>query len=235
VPKATEETITASTARAYWRALVENVVSLIEDAALLLDQSPARARSLLILAQEETGKAKRLYVLAESAWTDGLPEVTLPKRFLELEGRHSHKIAASLEYGEELRPFWGDYSGLEVLLDMANDELRDRSREAGGQRRSSAETINREKQAGFYVDRVGTDVVTPQAQDVGDLVGAITRTAGVVEMLLITDHSRMKFHTPDRYDSTGALQRRLLPFSHPEEYFKLEGARVAAEREPGDG
>jgi AbiV family abortive infection protein len=92
VPQATEETITAPTARAYWRALVENVVSLIEDAALLLDQSPARARSLLILAQEETGKAQRLYVLAESAWTGGLPEVTLPKQFLELEGRHSQKM-----------------------------------------------------------------------------------------------------------------------------------------------
>jgi hypothetical protein len=118
---------------------------------------------------------------------------------------------------------------------MTDDELRDRSREAEGQRRSSAEIINREKQAGFYVDRCGADVVTPQAQDVGDLVGAITRTASVVEMLLITDHSRMKFHTPERYDSTGTLQRRLLAFSHPEESFALEGARVHAEREPEDG
>ena len=37
-------------------------------------------------------------------------------------------------------------------------------------------------------------------------------------MMLIRDHSRMKFDTPEDYDDTGNLQWRLMPTSHPEEY-----------------
>lgn len=235
MPKATEETITASAARDYWRALVENVVSLIEDAALLLDQSPARARSLLILAQEEIGKARRLYQLAERAWTHDRADVTLPKAFVELEALHRKKLVASLQYGEELPSFWGDYSGLESELDLSGDAVAQHVQARKSEHESSAKTINIEKQAGFYVDRVGTMVVTPQAQDVGDLFPAITRTAGVVEMLLITDHSRMKHQTPDRYDLTSDLQGRLLPFSHPEEFFAaMDAAEARNAGEPGD-
>jgi hypothetical protein len=40
----------------------------------------------------------------------------------------------------------------------------------------------------------------------------------VVEMLLISDHSRMKLGMPaESYDSTGDLQVRLLPIAHPED------------------
>ena len=44
------------------------------------------------------------------------------------------------------------------------------------------------------------------------------RAAQVIGMMLIRDHSRMKFDTPEDYDDTGNLQWRLMPTSHPEEY-----------------
>lgn len=47
-------------------------------------------------------------------------------------------------------------------------------------------------------------------------------------MLLITDHTRMKFDSPDRYDSTSDIQMRLLPFSHPDEFL------TAGASEPAD-
>lgn len=98
---------------------MENVASLVEDAALLLERSPARARSLLILAQEETGKAHRLYTLAETAWSKGLPTVDLSDDLAKLERRHQLKIVASLDFGEDLPSFWGDYAALDAFSRMS--------------------------------------------------------------------------------------------------------------------
>lgn len=193
------EAVSAALARQYWRALLANVVSLIEDAATLLEASPARARSLLILAQEETGKAHAIYGLAERAWSSDLPTVELPVWFLKLERLHRDKIVASQAFTEDLPAFWGDFTELEPTA-------------------PSAAEINLQKQAGFYVDRDGDQVTSPQEAEVvpAALIDDVVRTAGVAEMLLITDHSRMKADSPDRYDSTHDLQARLLPFSHPD-------------------
>src|SRR5699024_8552920 len=51
-----------TTARTFWKALMDNATSLITDAHLLLEHgSFGRARSLAVLAQEELGKALWLY------------------------------------------------------------------------------------------------------------------------------------------------------------------------------
>jgi hypothetical protein len=43
--------------------------------------------------------------------------------------------------------------------------------------------------------------------------------------------TRIKMHTPERYDSTGDLESRLLPYSHPDDYF----ATIDAVRQPDVG
>ncbi|HZM75771.1 MAG TPA: hypothetical protein VFC19_08600 [Candidatus Limnocylindrales bacterium] len=48
----------------------------------------------------------------------------------------------------------------------------------------------------------------------------------MIEMLLITDHSRMKFDAITAYDSTHQQQRRLLPISHPEDFQAAAAARL---------
>lgn len=194
-----------------------NVVSLVDDAAMLAEQSPARARSLLILAQEETGKAHVIYDAAQSAWTEGLPVVELPPRFRRLERLHQPKIIASMELEEELPSFWGDYSTIEPLADLTMEQLDGHLKARSAERALSAGEVNRRKQAGFYVDRDDDQITTPQTVQVtpSDLVHELMRTAAVAEMLLISDHSRMKLDSPDRYDSTRDLQTRLLPYAHP--------------------
>ena len=205
-------------ARQYWRSLVENAIALIEDAARLVDNSPARARSLLILAREEIGKASRLYDLSAAAWSEGREVVTLDGHFVGLEKMHNPKITASVEADEDLDPFWGDYSAYEDF-DVETDNLEEWVRKKDVDRRAQAGTLNLQKQAGFYVDRVGQTITTPADAEVGDMRAALIRAAQVAEMLLIADHTRTQHLPAEQQDSTMDLQMRVMPYSHPDEYF----------------
>lgn len=49
------------------------------------------------------------------------------------------------------------------------------------------------------------------------LLYELVRLAEVALMHLIEGHRRMKFNTPDAYDSTHDLQTRLLLCAHPQE------------------
>ncbi|ANC29934.1 hypothetical protein [Isoptericola dokdonensis] len=76
--------------------------------------------------------------------------------------------------------------------------------------------MNDEKMSGFYVDAdyEAEDVHGPA--DAGDdgLVDLIVDTARIAEMLLVRDHSRMKFADPAvPYDGTHGLQVRFLDYS----------------------
>ncbi|MFF3864089.1 hypothetical protein [Streptomyces sp. NPDC002209] len=56
--------------------------------------------------------------------------------------------------------------------------------------------------------------VIPAGRTADDLQTAVQ----MIEMLLIQDHSRMKFDAVTPYDSTHRQQFRLLPVSHPEDW-----------------
>lgn len=181
---------------------MENTVALVCDAELLFQNgSHGRARSLLVLAQEELARASALYDTAEHTWTTGEGSVELSPTHLSVSKMHRAKIEAGDQYGSRLGPFWGDYDNI--------PEPRD------------AGDIDKLKQVGFYVDRspgVGGRFGSPLDVDPGPVAQMLLSTAQIAEMALITDHSRMKYHSDLPYDSTMDLQNALLPISHPQEY-----------------
>lgn len=212
------EQLAADFTRTWWKALVANHVSLLEDAALLLDHDrPARASSLHVLAMEELAKAVRLYEAAQEAWTTGADVVELETGFEKRATHHLSKLMRALEYDAGLEMFWGDYSGIVAPDDLSPEGVL-ASLEgfyAGLQERAGG--LNDRKKAGFYVDRRGGEVRSPGDVPADGIGAAIRRTAQVGMMLLIRDHSRMKMYALDRYDSTNDLQGRLMELGYPEE------------------
>lgn len=224
--------MTPAEARTFWKALVDNASGLVTDADLLLKAgSFGRARSLTVLAQEELGKALWVYETFEQAWSSG-DETPRTVDKLKQRGRdHVHKYATAFIFGDELAMFWGDYSDLRQPEEGETWEAAHVrwSEEAG----AAADQTNRDKQAGFYVDRDGQGQITSPADVVAGSIAADLQTAAqVIEMLLIKDHTRMKHDASTPYDSTHEQQHRLLPISHPEdwaaapEWFRASGGRL---------
>lgn len=90
-----------------------------------------------------------------------------------------------------------------------------RSREAG----EAASEANLAKQRGFYVNRDDYGrLLSPSDTPSGTIAEDLEEAAQVVAMLLIRDHSRMKFEAKTPYDTTHEQQFRLLPISHPEDW-----------------
>lgn len=210
-------------ARTFWKALMDNATSLITDAQLLLEyQSFGRARSLMVLAQEELGKALWLYEAFSQAWSDGV-ETPLTVKRLTVDGRkHATKYMQAFVFGQELSAFWGGYQTLyeDAPLDGTREDwdawqvAREVEATAAGKR------ANEEKMRGFYVDLNPSDdqPVAPGDIDAGTIAEDLQTAAQVVEMLLIKDHSRMKLDASTPYDSTHDQQHRLLSNSHPEDW-----------------
>lgn len=212
-------------AREFWKALVDNASALIADAhTLLAAGSYGRARSLTVLAQEELGKALWIYDVFHNAWSQG---DETPRRVdaLATHGRsHTQKYLQAVVFGDELAEFWGDYrrvraTGSEaVSWDEAHEQ---RQAEAT----TAASEANLAKQRGFYVDRDDDGKVSsPTAIEPGTTADDLQTAAQVIEMLLIQDHSRMKFDAVTPYDSTHPQQIRLLPVSHPEDWAAASAA-----------
>lgn len=206
-------------ARDMWKALTNNATGLIRDAHTLLEAgSFGRARSLTVLAQEELGKALWLYDQFEFVWNTG-DETPQDVPRLDQHGRsHVAKYMSAVEFGDGLDEFWGDYSKWE---DIGHTEaewaehFERRRREA----EAAAQEANAAKQRGFYVDldEMSGEVRTPSDVDAGSLVDDLRTAAQVIEMLLISDHTRMKHDAVTPYDSTHIQQRWLLPIAHPGE------------------
>ena len=93
----------------------------------------------------------------------------------------------------------------------------------------AARRANESKKRGFYVDLVGSEVLTPDAMDPGGVGADLNRAAQVIEMMLIGDHTRLQDGPPERYDSTHDLQWKVMPTSH-HEHFADVVARAVAKR-----
>ncbi len=196
-------------ARTYWRALLDNATQLIADARLLHQSgSVGRSRALTVLAEEELGKATSVYDTFSGAWSRQSTEpIELPQRAAR---DHLAKYAAAYEFGRDLEAFWGgDYP------DVPEDDDWERwNAERDAEARAAATAANQEKQRGFYVDLTDGVITTPLQFDSDLVEDHLVTAAQVIEMMMIRDHSRMKFESPDHYDGTHDLQERVLWIAH---------------------
>lgn len=206
-------------AREFWKALLDNASSLIDDANVLLSAgSYGRAQSLTVLAEEELGKALWIYGTFERSWSNG-DETPCVVDALKQHGRsHTKKYLEAFIFGDDLASFWGDYGSMLAMRregESGEDAWKRRHQEA----EVAASEANSAKQRGFYVDRDENGaVLSPTDVDAGTIADDLQTAAQVVEMLLIKDHSRMKIEASTPYDSTHTQQFRLLPISHPEDW-----------------
>lgn len=201
----------ASDLRDWWLGLLGNVAGLLSDAHTLLGVgSTGRARSLGILAMEELGKAHRLYAIAAASWSTGAVEVELPAEFRDFERLHPPKLVQSMELADEAVGFWGlataSLSWLDEFIGLTDDEVDQHRYALREGREAAAASLNVAKQAGLYVD-------APWKPHDAAPDGAIVReelesTAEAALVLLVQDHSRMKFERSPGVDyrSTNDLQ-----------------------------
>jgi AbiV family abortive infection protein len=213
--------MTPSTARTFWKALMDNASSLIADAQALLErESFGRARSLTVLAQEELGKALWIYESFEHAWSTGSEEAREVPRLATHGRSHAVKYMEAFVFSQELSAFWGDYGSVEHPEDESQEGWSAFFAKQKSEAEAAGRRANEEKMAGFYVDLDGTHdaVLSPAHISAGSIDADLQTAAQVVEMLLIKDHSRMKLEVETPYDSTHEQQHRLLPISHPDDW-----------------
>lgn len=201
-----DQPITGRQARAWWRALLSNVVDLIEDAHALLERkSYGRARSLVILASEELARAVWLDRLASATWLDEGSTVVIPVKFWKDQKDHRAKLREVEDYAVGLAYFWSPTAipaePIPTQLDLGH----------------RAAQLNLDKMAGFYVEANTRGIHSPADVTADGIHDHLRRVAGAAEMLIIQDHSRMKYG-PGPYDSVQDLQMGLMPYSHPEEF-----------------
>lgn len=200
------QTISGRQAREWWRALLSNVVDLIEDADALFERkSYARARSFVILASEELARAVWLDRLASAVWLDPDSSVVVPAAFWKDQKDHKAKLRQVEDYAVGLAYFW---SGTDLPTEPIPTprQISDR-----------AARLNLEKMAGFYVEADASRVRAPADVPADGVLEHLQRVAGAAEMLMIEDHSRMKYGGGP-YEGTQDLQMGLMPYSHPEEF-----------------
>ena len=211
------EEVTAEFARGWWKALMANACALLDDGAILAAHGTAgRAQALLVLAMEELAKARWLYEAAEHEWSrplglHGLPPsasgtVLLPSELSTRRLPHLQKLQAAEQFTSGLGGFW-DASRREDYYfpaDLVTFEEAARRR-------------NADKQAGFYVDRLGDAVLTPLAISSEGIDPFIRQAAQSIEMHLIEDHTRQQDAlVDDAIDSSQDLHWKVLPYAHPE-------------------
>lgn len=213
--------VDAQQAREWWKALMGNAVSLLEDAAVLLESgSVARARSLAILSLEELAKARWLYEQAEFVWSAGVGvvgyerwadrQVSIPGQLQARRRSHDEKLRSAEQFASGLDGFWGyDDRATYYPADLDTFEV-------------PARRLNEEKQAGFYVDRVDGQLTSPQELADEGVVDFVVRVAQTVEMHLIEDHTRQQdAPEPSRIDSSQDLHWRVMPLAHASEFFEF--------------
>lgn len=133
--------LSAEDAWVWWRALMENIVDLLEDADALVGRGSAgRALSLVVLACEELGKAVWVYRAAHAGWDGHTDVVLIPADFERLARKHPPKLRTAKRYASWLeKEFTGEWP--------ARDDRGD-----GAEFAEVADHLNDMKQAGFYVD-----------------------------------------------------------------------------------
>lgn len=137
--------LTPTAARAFWLALLDNAARITIEAHALFP-SP-RAQSLVVLAQEEMGKAVWVYKTFWRAWNDG---DETPREVPELRNKAFHHLAKLVEatdFATALVDVPGSPEPVEIeLVKTYAPDVLDAYLEG------LAQEDNEAKKRGFYVD-----------------------------------------------------------------------------------
>ena len=176
--------LTPTAARAFWLALLENAARIIIDADALFP-SP-RAQSLVVLAQEEMGKAVWVYKSFWNAWNDGDEKL---RDVPELRKQGLHHLAKLIETFEFLTarvevPEFSEPVDIELVKAHAPDVL-------DAYLKGLAQEDNEAKKRGFYVDlRADGSFTVPHEIDRPLLRFQIWETADMIQWFLVEDRLR---------------------------------------------
>lgn len=168
-------------ARAFWFALLENAALTIVDADALYP-SP-RAQSLVVIAQEEVGKAIWVQSTFRQAWND---EDDTPREVPELVKKglhHLSKLTEAFDFATDViqDPISGGYVDIETVRDLDPDFW-------ATYLESLASEDNEAKKRGFYVDALpGGMFVVPHELDRPLLRAQIWEAADMVMWCLSDD------------------------------------------------
>ena len=194
--------MTPTAARAFWLALVDNAARIIVEADALFP-SP-RAQSLVVLAQEEVGKAVWVFETFWSAWS-GEDGTSLEVDEQRKQGRHhiaklmkaTDFHTAMIEVPDNDQPV-----DVELVKEFAPELLVAYSTKL-------AQEDNQAKQKGFYVDLEEDGSFTvPHEIERPYLRSHIWWAADMVKWLLVEDHLRAS--VTDRADPmTSEVEARL--------------------------
>lgn len=176
--------LTPTVARAFWLALLDNAARSLVDADALFP-SP-RAQSLVVLAQEEVGKAVWVYKSFWNAWNDG---DETPREVPELRNKGLNHLAKLIEATDFLSAMV-EVPGLSAPVDIetvkahAPDVL-------DAYLMGLAQEDNEAKKRGFYVDlRADGSFTVPHEIDRPSLRFQIWQAADMVKWFLDEDHFR---------------------------------------------
>jgi len=181
--------LTPAAARVFWLALLENAARLIVDADALFP-SP-RAQALVVLAQEETGKAVWIFRAFWDAWNDSEEtQHEVPKL------RKDH-VAKHIQANDFLTaivdvPGFSDPVDIEVAREHAPEAL-------GAYLASLAQEDNVAKKKAFYVDMEPDGSFTiPHEIDRPFLRFDIYRVADMIYWFCAEDHLRASVSSTPR-------------------------------------
>jgi len=178
-----------ATARVFWLALLENAARLIVDAEALFP-SP-RAQALVVLAQEEVGKAVWVYKAFWDAWNDSeetqyeVPK--LPKDHVVKHIQANDFLTAIVGV-----PGFSDSVDIEIAREHDPDAL-------GAYLASLAQEDNEAKKRGFYVDlKVDGSFTVPHEIDRPFLRFDIYRVAEMIQWFCVEDQLRVNINSMPR-------------------------------------
>ncbi|MGV8967199.1 MAG: AbiV family abortive infection protein [Cellulomonas sp.] len=176
--------MTPTAARTFWLALLENAARLVVEADALFP-SP-RAKSLVVIAQEEVGKAVWVYKAFWCAWKDG-DETPTEVPELRTKGLlHAAKLAAANGFLTPLVEYPGSPGLVDTELVEAHDPEWLAAHLAG-----IAHEDNQAKKKGFYVDvEEDGSFTVPHEIERPDLSTQIWWTADMIRWFLVEDALR---------------------------------------------
>jgi len=177
-------TMTPTVARALWLALLDNAARLVVEADALFP-SP-RAQSLVVLAEEEVGKAVWVYKAFSSAWSGGDETPSEVPELRKLGRAHIEKLIEATDFATCMLDVPGIPKPVEIEL------VRTHAREVlDSYLERVAHEDNHAKQKGFYVDlkEDGTFTV-PHEIDRPLLKSQIWETADMIKWFCDEDHLR---------------------------------------------